>query len=171
MSQKAIVFDDDGTLVLVLVDSVDLHTRAWQEAFKEVGKQIGYGDLRAQIGKGADLLIRQEEISKKHYSSQVRPFSSVPELLKWHRTFSAPSDGDFIRTVGHLTSNMSRLLNPPVPSTWATIGLAMSLVSTENRQFVISDVNMNCALSPNVSTFALLFFRGSQSPRNSSACQ
>jgi hypothetical protein len=50
------------------------------------------------------------------------------------------------------------------------IGLDMSPVSTENRQFVISDVdinfisdvNINCALSPSVSTFALPFFHGSQ---------
>ena len=96
MSQKAIVFDVDGTLI----DSVDLHARAWQEAFTEVGKQIIYGDLRTQIGKGADLLVphfisqeeverlgkkiakRQEEIFKKQYSSRVRPFSCVPELFR-----------------------------------------------------------------------------------------
>jgi len=96
MAQKAIVFDVDGTLI----DSVDLHARAWQEAFKEAGKQITYGELRTQIGKGADLLVphfitreeverlgkkiakRQAEIFKKHYSAQVRPFSSVPELFR-----------------------------------------------------------------------------------------
>jgi beta-phosphoglucomutase-like phosphatase (HAD superfamily) len=85
----------DGTLI----DSVDLHPRAWQKAFSEVGKQIPYAKLRAQIGKGADLLVlyfvnqeelerfgkkiskRQEQIFKKIYSSQIQPFASVPELF------------------------------------------------------------------------------------------
>jgi beta-phosphoglucomutase-like phosphatase (HAD superfamily) len=84
----------DGTLI----DSVDLHPRAWQKAFSAVGKQIPYAKLRAQIGKGADLLVpyfvnqeelerfgkkiskRQEQIFKKIYSSQI-PFASVPELF------------------------------------------------------------------------------------------
>ena len=95
MLKKAIVFDVDGTLI----DSVDLHPRAWQKAFREVGNQIPYDKLRAQIGKGADLLVpyfvnqeelerfgkkiskRQEQIFKKIYSSQIQPFASVPELF------------------------------------------------------------------------------------------
>jgi HAD superfamily hydrolase (TIGR01509 family) len=95
MPEKAIVFDVDGTLI----DSVDLHTRAWQEAFAEFGKQLHFAELRSQIGKGADMLIpcflnqeeterfakkiskRQGEIFQQRYFSQVRPLASVPQLF------------------------------------------------------------------------------------------
>ncbi len=95
MPEKAIVFDVDGTLI----DSVDLHTRAWQEAFAECGKRLHFAELRSQIGKGSDMLIpcflnqeeierfgkevseRQEEIFQRRYSSQVRPLASVPQLF------------------------------------------------------------------------------------------
>jgi HAD superfamily hydrolase (TIGR01509 family) len=49
----AIIFDVDGTLV----DSVDLHARAWQEAFAHFGYSVRFDDVRAQIGKGGDQLI------------------------------------------------------------------------------------------------------------------
>src|SRR5438046_2152830 len=39
---EAVIFDVDGTLV----DSVDLHARAWQEAFARFGKEIPYGRVR-----------------------------------------------------------------------------------------------------------------------------
>ena len=95
MPEKAIVFDVDGTLI----DSVDLHTRAWQAAFAEYGEQLQFADLRSQIGKGEDVLMpcfltqeqvdhfgkkvskRQGEIFKRRYFSQVRPFASVPQLF------------------------------------------------------------------------------------------
>jgi HAD superfamily hydrolase (TIGR01549 family) len=47
---KAVIFDVDGTLV----DSVDLHARAWQETFREFGKHIPFQEIRMQIGKGRD---------------------------------------------------------------------------------------------------------------------
>ena len=50
---RAVVFDVDGTLV----DSVDLHARAWQEAFAHFGRQIPYEEVRHQIGKGGDQLL------------------------------------------------------------------------------------------------------------------
>ena len=50
---RAVIFDVDGTLV----DSVDLHARAWQETFREFGKDIPFQDIRMQIGKGGDQLI------------------------------------------------------------------------------------------------------------------
>jgi HAD superfamily hydrolase (TIGR01509 family) len=95
MMRKAALFDVDGTLV----DSVDLHARAWQEAFGEFGQRLRFSDLRSQIGKGSDLLIpcflsereserlgkklarRQEEIFKERYFPKVRPFAAVPELF------------------------------------------------------------------------------------------
>lgn len=50
---KAAIFDIDGTLV----DSVDLHARAWQEAFAHFGHQVTFEQARSQIGKGGDKLI------------------------------------------------------------------------------------------------------------------
>jgi beta-phosphoglucomutase-like phosphatase (HAD superfamily) len=50
---RAVIFDVDGTLV----DSVDLHARAWQEAFRHFGKEVSYEDVRQQIGKGGDHLM------------------------------------------------------------------------------------------------------------------
>ncbi len=47
---KFVVFDVDGTLV----DSVDMHAKAWQEVFKKHGKAIPFAEIRGQIGKGGD---------------------------------------------------------------------------------------------------------------------
>jgi HAD superfamily hydrolase (TIGR01509 family) len=48
-----VIFDVDGTLV----DSVDLHARAWQEALAHFGFEVSFEEIRFQIGKGADQLI------------------------------------------------------------------------------------------------------------------
>ncbi len=50
---KAILFDVDGTLV----DSNELHTTAWQHAFKAEGYSFERQAIREQIGKGGDNLI------------------------------------------------------------------------------------------------------------------
>ena len=50
---EAIIFDVDGTLV----DSVDLHARAWVDAFRDFGHEIAFEDVRGQIGKGGDQLM------------------------------------------------------------------------------------------------------------------
>jgi HAD superfamily hydrolase (TIGR01549 family) len=93
---KAVIFDVDGTLV----DSVDLHARAWQEAFAHFGKQIPYADVRSQIGKGGDQLMpvflsKEEldefgeelekyrgELFKREYLPRVKAFPSVRELFE-----------------------------------------------------------------------------------------
>lgn len=49
----AILFDIDGTLL----DSVDLHARAWREALLAFGKDVPFEAIRAQIGKGGDQLL------------------------------------------------------------------------------------------------------------------
>ncbi|MCA1660558.1 MAG: HAD family phosphatase, partial [Verrucomicrobiaceae bacterium] len=46
---RAAIFDLDGTLV----DSNELHVRAWQETFRHFGTEIPLERLREQIGKGA----------------------------------------------------------------------------------------------------------------------
>jgi HAD superfamily hydrolase (TIGR01509 family) len=93
---KATIFDVDGTLV----DSVDLHARAWQEALVKFGHPVTFEQARSQIGKGGDQLIpvflskaEQEDhgeemeewrgkLFKSKYLPLVRPFSAVPELLR-----------------------------------------------------------------------------------------
>ena len=93
---KAVIFDVDGTLV----DSVDLHARAWEEAFREFGKEIPFPEIRMQIGKGADQLMpvflskkeleehgekiskQRGEIFKEKYLRGVKGFPRVRELFQ-----------------------------------------------------------------------------------------
>jgi phosphoglycolate phosphatase-like HAD superfamily hydrolase len=92
---RAVIFDVDGTLV----DSVDLHARAWQETFQHFGKEFTFAKVRTQIGKGGDQLLpvflsegeieaRGEEIAEyrkhyfqKRYLPQVQGFPKVRELF------------------------------------------------------------------------------------------
>lgn len=92
----AVIFDVDGTLI----DSVDFHARAWQEIFKQYGKEISFEDVRGQIGKGGDQLLpvffsKEElddfgedmekargELFKSKYMSQIKPFPQVRELFE-----------------------------------------------------------------------------------------
>jgi HAD superfamily hydrolase (TIGR01549 family) len=93
---KAAIFDLDGTLI----DSVDLHALAWQEAFAKFGHDVSFEQARSQIGKGGDKLIPvflSEDAQRDHgdeleewrgerfksaYLPLVRPFAAVPELLQ-----------------------------------------------------------------------------------------
>jgi HAD superfamily hydrolase (TIGR01509 family) len=93
---EAIIFDIDGTLL----DSVDLHARAWQEAFRHFGREIAFEDVRQQIGKGGDQLLpvflNKEELQKEgqalsefraklfkdKYLRSVRPFPGVRQLFE-----------------------------------------------------------------------------------------
>lgn len=92
---KAIIFDVDGTLV----DSVDLHARAWAEAFQHFGYKVSEADARTQIGKGGDQLMPvfvprddldrighdleswRGEHFKSRYLGQVRGFPEVRQLF------------------------------------------------------------------------------------------
>jgi HAD superfamily hydrolase (TIGR01549 family) len=93
---EAVIFDIDGTLV----DSVDLHARAWQRAFAKFGKNIAFEAVRTQIGKGADQLMpvyfsTQEldhfgeemetyrgELFKEEYLPKVKAFPKVRQLFE-----------------------------------------------------------------------------------------
>jgi HAD superfamily hydrolase (TIGR01549 family) len=86
----------DGTLV----DSVDLHARAWQEALAQFGYELPYEKVRHEIGKGSDKLIpdllgEQEanrvfddldqfrsKLWKSKYFARVKPFPKVRELFQ-----------------------------------------------------------------------------------------
>ena len=92
----AVIFDVDGTLV----DSVDQHARAWQDAFAEWGRTIPFGDIRGQIGKGGDQLMpvflsehdlktfgkrleaRRGDILKQRYLPHIRAFPGVRTLFE-----------------------------------------------------------------------------------------
>jgi len=93
---KAVIFDIDGTLL----DSVDLHAQAWQEAFKHFGHEIPFDQIRAQIGKGGDQLLPvflspaelkekgkslekfRGTLFKQKYLPKVRSFPCVRELFQ-----------------------------------------------------------------------------------------
>lgn len=91
---KAVFFDLDGTLV----DSNDLHIRAWQEVFAEIGAAFDRATIHAQIGKGGDMLVpsllphldeaaqerlgdRHGEIFKARHLATVQPFADAHALL------------------------------------------------------------------------------------------
>jgi HAD superfamily hydrolase (TIGR01549 family) len=92
---EAVIFDIDGTLL----DSVDLHAQAWQEAFRQFGHDIPFDRIRSQIGKGGDQLmpvfLEKKELEQKgkelqefrgklfkqKYLPRVKPFPGVRELF------------------------------------------------------------------------------------------
>lgn len=92
----AVLFDIDGTLL----DSVDLHAQAWQEAFRHFGRDIPLDKIRAQIGKGGDQLVPvflkgdelrekqqplqefRSQLFKDKYLAKVKPFPCVRELFQ-----------------------------------------------------------------------------------------
>ena len=93
---KAVIFDVDGTLI----DSVDVHARAWVDAFAEFGHAVAFEDVRRQIGKGGDQLMpaflgeaeieeigeelqeRRAAILKDRYLATVRAFPGVRDLFE-----------------------------------------------------------------------------------------
>lgn len=93
---KAIIFDVDGTLV----DSNELHARAWQDAFEHFGKELSIEQIRTHIGKGGDLLVPdllnaremqkfaedlkdfRKKLFRDRYLEQVQPFDGVRDALQ-----------------------------------------------------------------------------------------
>jgi HAD superfamily hydrolase (TIGR01509 family) len=93
---RAVIFDIDGTLV----DSVDLHAKAWQKAFAHFGHDVAFDRIRSQIGKGGDQLmpvfLSKEELGaeqadlekyrgklfRQEYLPSVKAFPQVRELFQ-----------------------------------------------------------------------------------------
>jgi len=93
---RTVIFDIDGTLV----DSVDVHAKAWQEALRHFGHDVSFLDVRRQIGKGGDKLLPvflsekklakfgkqleeyRAKIFKRDYLHLIKPFPCVRELFQ-----------------------------------------------------------------------------------------
>lgn len=93
---KAVIFDIDGRLI----DSVDMHARAWQETFLRYGVKTDFPAVRGQIGKGGDKLMKvflseeqithwgkeieaeQTELFKRQYLPRVKPFPQLRGLFE-----------------------------------------------------------------------------------------
>jgi HAD superfamily hydrolase (TIGR01549 family) len=111
---EAVIFDIDGTLV----DSVDLHARAWHEALQHFGHVFPYQQVRHEIGKGGDQLLPdllpptvvntqgeeikqyRSELFKREYLSEVRAFPKVRELFERIR-----ADGKMVALASSATSD------------------------------------------------------------------
>jgi HAD superfamily hydrolase (TIGR01509 family) len=92
---KAVIFDVDGTLI----DSVDLHARAWQDIFYKYGVNTDFQAVRDQIGKGGDKLMKiflspeqiarqgeeieaeRTDLFKRKYLPKVKPFPELHDLF------------------------------------------------------------------------------------------
>jgi beta-phosphoglucomutase-like phosphatase (HAD superfamily) len=93
---QGILFDIDGTLV----DSNEVHTDCWLEAFEHFGKTVDRDVMRHQIGKGGDLLVPdllnaremrtfgdelkeyRGNLYKKKYMKTVKPFPRASQSLR-----------------------------------------------------------------------------------------
>lgn len=93
---RAVILDVDGTLV----DSNDLHARAWSDALREHGFAIDHERIRRLIGMGGDNLLpaaagldkerepgkqiarRRGEIFKASYLAQVRALPGARALVE-----------------------------------------------------------------------------------------
>jgi len=132
---RAVIFDVDGTLV----DSVDLHAKAWQEAFQHFGKQVAFEAVRSQIGKGGDHLMPEflprEQIErqgkeieqyrtnlfKRQYMPLVKPLPGVRQLFQRLRddgrqiALASSAKGDELETYKRI-ANISDLLDTETSS-------------------------------------------------------
>jgi HAD superfamily hydrolase (TIGR01509 family) len=92
---RAALFDVDGTLV----DTNDLHTAAWRDAFAHFGHDFALDEIRPQVGKGGDNLIPslipgiaeeqaeemdafRGELFKRDYLPRAVPFPGVRPLFE-----------------------------------------------------------------------------------------
>lgn len=100
----AVIFDVDGTLL----DSVDLHAKAWVDALSDYGHRVAFDEVRRQIGKGGDQLLpvflsareidasgkslqaHRAEILKQRYLLLMKPFAGVRQLLERVRKDGIP---------------------------------------------------------------------------------
>ena len=88
---RGLIFDLDGTLI----DSNEIHAKAWQLAFVQFGKNLPIGEIREHMGKGGDLLVPdllngremqrfgkeltdyRRDLFRKDFIDQIRPFPGI----------------------------------------------------------------------------------------------
>jgi HAD superfamily hydrolase (TIGR01509 family) len=118
---RAVLFDVDGTLV----ESNHYHVLAWRAAFRAIGKDVGYAELHAQMGKGADQLLpvflsaeelrlHGEALAELHskiylerYIRLVKPLPRVRELftrIRGHARVVLASSAKAVELRHHLES-------------------------------------------------------------------
>ena len=126
---KAVIFDIDGTLI----DSVDMHARAWQDTFLRYGIKTDFRVVREQIGKGGDKLMKvflseqqirrwgkeiegeRTELFKRQYLPLVKPFPQVRGLFERLRhdgikiALASSAKGDELRDYKKITGIASYL--------------------------------------------------------------
>lgn len=81
---QAVLFDVDGTLL----DPVDLHARAWHEAFAKFGIKTSYDDVRSQIGKGGDQLMPVFVAEDRHavIGGELEKYQNQSDNKYWVRS-------------------------------------------------------------------------------------
>jgi len=90
VSQPAVLFDIDGTLV----DTNWFHTVSWWRAFRDVGEDVPMSRIHPLIGMGSDQLVERlighdsEEATEAHskryepFKDEITAFPKAAELLK-----------------------------------------------------------------------------------------
>jgi HAD superfamily hydrolase (TIGR01509 family) len=96
MRLQGIIFDVDGTLI----DSNDLHAKAWVEAFEHFGTKLDFDTVRSQIGKGGDLLVPdllgaremqqfghliedyRKDLFRRKYRGRIKPFPGIRDTFR-----------------------------------------------------------------------------------------
>jgi HAD superfamily hydrolase (TIGR01509 family) len=90
VSQPAVLFDVDGTLV----DTNWFHTVSWWRAFRDVGEDVPMSRIHPLIGMGSDQLVERlighdsEEATEAHskryepFKDEITAFPKAAELLK-----------------------------------------------------------------------------------------
>lgn len=91
MSQRAVVFDLDGTLV----DSAPDITIALNAAFREHGAAFSVGDVKKMIGKGADVTISRAMAAADIRETEALHRALYDAFMRSYREVSAEGRGLF----------------------------------------------------------------------------
>jgi len=83
---RVVVLDVDGTLM----DTNYLHTEAWARAFEESGHRVPRVKLHREVGKGAELLIR-EFVDEEETVEEIQNLHS--EFYEGFQKFGHPLPG------------------------------------------------------------------------------
>jgi phosphoglycolate phosphatase-like HAD superfamily hydrolase len=119
---QAVIFDVDGTLI----DSVDLHAKAWQDALQEFGKDVSFEEARFQIGKGGDQLmpvfLSEEEVKESGEKLAARrgeifKEKYLPKIQKFEKQTSSDDAEKSKPFPDIFAAALERLGNPPVEET------------------------------------------------------